>query len=193
MTHLGAMIFTDVTGEQVADEVAPSFYPDILTAGATLVWAIWRKPTHDELVRAWPARGAADNRDRAGGGGGRQPSKSCGASGIKRLPSNELWRRVERRRKGDGRAAGPYTEASVAAVAQTYLGAKVAGRSRRSASKTGQSWPRCSSRFSRAVSAGHRGELAVCKSGTCFATRKTTVELPSKSLAARQVDVATGC
>jgi hypothetical protein len=67
MTHLGAMIFTDVTGEQVADEVAPSFYPDILTAGATLVWAIWRKPTHDELVRAWPARGAADNRDRAGG------------------------------------------------------------------------------------------------------------------------------
>jgi hypothetical protein len=67
MTYMGAMIFTDVTGELVAEEAAKSFYPDVLAAGATLVWATWRKPTHEELVRAWPAHRAADGRDRARG------------------------------------------------------------------------------------------------------------------------------
>ncbi|WP_158746493.1 hypothetical protein [Acidisphaera sp. L21] len=67
MTHLGAMMFTDVTGGLVDDDIAKSFYPDVSTAGATLIWVTWRKPTHEELVKAWPARWAADDRDRARG------------------------------------------------------------------------------------------------------------------------------
>jgi hypothetical protein len=67
MTHQGAVIFIDITGEIVEDAHAKTFYPEISSAGVTLVWAIWRKPTHDELVRAWPARWSADLRDRARG------------------------------------------------------------------------------------------------------------------------------
>ena len=67
MTHLGAILFTDITGELVEDALAKRFYPDVSAAGATLVWATWRKPTHDELVKAWPARWAADIRDLARG------------------------------------------------------------------------------------------------------------------------------
>ena len=60
-------MFTDVTGELVDDDIAKSFYPDVSTAVATLIWATWRQPTHEELVKAWPARWAADDRDRARG------------------------------------------------------------------------------------------------------------------------------
>jgi hypothetical protein len=67
MTHQGAVIFTDITGELVDDAIAKRFYPDISPAGVTLAWATWRKPTHDELVKAWPARWSADTRDRARG------------------------------------------------------------------------------------------------------------------------------
>jgi hypothetical protein len=52
MTHLGAVIFTDITGELVDDDILKGFYPDASTAGATRVRATWRKPTHDELVKA---------------------------------------------------------------------------------------------------------------------------------------------
>jgi hypothetical protein len=47
--HKGALNFTHVTGEIVEDVLAMRFYPDISTAGATLVWATWRRPTHPEL------------------------------------------------------------------------------------------------------------------------------------------------
>jgi hypothetical protein len=57
MTHEGALIFTDLTGELVEDAVAQRYYPDVSSAGVTLVWATWRKPTHSELVKAWPAHG----------------------------------------------------------------------------------------------------------------------------------------
>ena len=60
MTHLGAVVFTDITGELVDDDILKSFYPDASTAGATRVWATWRKPTHDQLVKAWPSRAPAD-------------------------------------------------------------------------------------------------------------------------------------
>jgi hypothetical protein len=60
MTHLGAIVFTDITGELVEDSTARRFYPSVSSEGATLIWAIWRKATHDELVKAWPARRAAD-------------------------------------------------------------------------------------------------------------------------------------
>jgi hypothetical protein len=67
MTHQGAVIFTDVTGEIVEDDIGKRFYPDVSAAGMTLVWATWRKPSHDELVKAWPARWPADTRDLARG------------------------------------------------------------------------------------------------------------------------------
>lgn len=67
MTHQGAVIFTEVTGELVEDAIAERYYPDVSAAGVTLVWAAWRKPTHAELVKAWPARQPADTRDLAQG------------------------------------------------------------------------------------------------------------------------------
>jgi hypothetical protein len=67
MTHQGAVIFVDITGEIVDDVDAKTFYQEISSEEVTLVWATWRKPTHDELVRAWPARWSADVRDRARG------------------------------------------------------------------------------------------------------------------------------
>jgi hypothetical protein len=67
MTHLGAVIFTDITGELVDDDILKGFYPDASTAGAMRVWATWRKPAHDELVKAWPARSPADKGDPARG------------------------------------------------------------------------------------------------------------------------------
>jgi hypothetical protein len=67
ITHQGAVIFTDVTGEIVEDDIGQRFYPDVSAVGATLVWATWRKPGHDERVNAWPERRPADTRDLARG------------------------------------------------------------------------------------------------------------------------------
>jgi hypothetical protein len=67
MTRQGAVIFTDVTGELVEDAIAGRYYPDVSAAGTTLVWAVWRKPTHTELVEAWPARWPADAQELARG------------------------------------------------------------------------------------------------------------------------------
>lgn len=55
MTAYGAVLFLDVSGEVVEDDVVSHFYPTLSRAGGTLVWAIWRKPSHEELVGAWPA------------------------------------------------------------------------------------------------------------------------------------------
>jgi hypothetical protein len=67
MTHQGAVIFTGIIGELVEDALCKRFYPDVSPAGVTLVWATWRKPSHDELVKTWPARWSADMWDRARG------------------------------------------------------------------------------------------------------------------------------
>lgn len=66
-THSGIVVFTSFTGELVDDAVARRFYPEIVSSGSTLVWADWRKPTHDELVRAWPARQPASGLELARG------------------------------------------------------------------------------------------------------------------------------
>ncbi|BAU88776.1 hypothetical protein MPPM_0171 [Methylorubrum populi] len=55
-THAGCVVFEVVTGEVVEPEVAARFYPGVAAGAGTLVGAIRRRPTHDELVRAWPAR-----------------------------------------------------------------------------------------------------------------------------------------
>lgn len=67
MTHRSAVVFNDITGELVEDALARRFYPEVSTEEATLVWATWRKPTHDELIKAWPARRATDAQDLARG------------------------------------------------------------------------------------------------------------------------------
>jgi hypothetical protein len=55
MTHgAGAVIFTDIAGELVEDEVREKHYPQV--AASDLVWGDWRKPSLDELVETWPAR-----------------------------------------------------------------------------------------------------------------------------------------
>jgi hypothetical protein len=55
MTGRGAIAFVEITGECVEDEIAREYYPDIRSA-APLVWALWRRPSHEELVQVWPSR-----------------------------------------------------------------------------------------------------------------------------------------
>jgi hypothetical protein len=56
MTPAGCVMFEAVTGELVEPMMAARFYPGVVAGPATLIWATWRRPTHAELVRAWPAR-----------------------------------------------------------------------------------------------------------------------------------------
>ena len=56
MTHAGCLVFEAVTGELAEPAVAARFYPGVAAGPAALVWAAWRRPSHAELVRTWPAR-----------------------------------------------------------------------------------------------------------------------------------------
>lgn len=58
MTHAGCVVFEAVTGELVEASIGARFYPEVASGPTTLIWATRRRPTHDELVRAWPARRA---------------------------------------------------------------------------------------------------------------------------------------
>lgn len=66
-THLGCVVFEAVTGEVVEAPVAARFYPDVAAGNGTLIWASLRRPTHDELVRAWPARSPPGSSERGRG------------------------------------------------------------------------------------------------------------------------------
>ncbi|KAA0122349.1 hypothetical protein CIW48_18990 [Methylobacterium sp. P1-11] len=55
-TYVGCLVFEAVTGEVVEPSVAARFYPGVAAGAGALVWAARRRPTHDELVQAWPAR-----------------------------------------------------------------------------------------------------------------------------------------
>nr|WP_238223741.1 hypothetical protein [Methylorubrum aminovorans] len=66
-THQGCTVFEAVTGEVVDPAVAGRFYLGIVAEAGTLVWATRRRPTHDELVRAWSARGEAGPAETARG------------------------------------------------------------------------------------------------------------------------------
>jgi len=52
----GAIIFTDIAGELVEDEVREKHYPKVAAENGTLIWGDWRRPTLAELVETWPAR-----------------------------------------------------------------------------------------------------------------------------------------
>jgi hypothetical protein len=56
MTHAGCVVFEAVTGELVEPMIAARFYPGVTAGPAALIWAAWRRPSHAELVQAWPAR-----------------------------------------------------------------------------------------------------------------------------------------
>jgi hypothetical protein len=56
MTHAGPIVFEAVTGELVEPMIAARFYPGVTAGSAALIWAAWRRPSHAELVQAWPAR-----------------------------------------------------------------------------------------------------------------------------------------
>lgn len=66
-THAGCVVFEAVTGEVVEPSVATRFYPGLAAARGTLVWATRRRPTRNELIRAWPARDAAGPAETARG------------------------------------------------------------------------------------------------------------------------------
>lgn len=56
MSHEGPLVVMDVTGEIVPAEIARQHYPWSELRRDDLIWALWRRPTHDELIKAWPAR-----------------------------------------------------------------------------------------------------------------------------------------
>lgn len=56
MSHDGPLVVIEVTGEVVPAATAARHYPWSSGLSDDLIWASWRRPTHEELVRAWPAR-----------------------------------------------------------------------------------------------------------------------------------------
>ncbi|WP_198382482.1 hypothetical protein [Roseomonas sp. KE2513] len=56
MTHVGSVVFEEITGELVEPTTAARFYPAVAAGAAALIWSAWRRPSHAELVQAWPAR-----------------------------------------------------------------------------------------------------------------------------------------
>jgi hypothetical protein len=67
MTHAGPVVFEAVTGELVEPMIAARFYPGVTAGSAALIWAAWRRPSHAELVRTWPARTTPSPSDLARG------------------------------------------------------------------------------------------------------------------------------
>ncbi|MBL6082214.1 hypothetical protein JMJ56_30010 [Belnapia sp. T18] len=62
MTHAGCLMFETTTGEIAEPAVAERFYPNIATGSGSLIWAIWRTPSHAELIQAWPPHGRRPTR-----------------------------------------------------------------------------------------------------------------------------------
>lgn len=62
MSHEGPLLILEVTGEIVPDETAQRHYA-WGSAQQNLVWAKWRRPTFDELVRTWPVKRPAISSD----------------------------------------------------------------------------------------------------------------------------------
>ncbi|WP_458093345.1 hypothetical protein [Roseomonas sp. WA12] len=67
MTHTGCVVFEAVTGELVDPAIATRFYPGVAAGAAALIWATLRRPSHAELVQAWPARTPSSPADKARG------------------------------------------------------------------------------------------------------------------------------
>ncbi|GJD71550.1 hypothetical protein [Methylobacterium gnaphalii] len=102
-THAGCAVFEAVTGEIVDPSVVERFYPGVKAETGTLIWAVRRRPTHDELVRAWPAREGAGAAEVARGWW--QPTIEVLREERRRAASLERGR-ATRRSRGQGAEAG---------------------------------------------------------------------------------------
>lgn len=67
-THVKCLVQEGGTGEAVGSSVNTRFYLDFAADTGMLIWAPRRRPTHDELVRAWSAREEAESAEIAAGG-----------------------------------------------------------------------------------------------------------------------------
>jgi hypothetical protein len=67
MTHAGSVVFEAVTGGLAEPVIAARFYPGVSAGPATLIWAVWHRPSPTELVQAWPARTSPGPSDLARG------------------------------------------------------------------------------------------------------------------------------
>lgn len=56
MSHEGPLVILEVTGEVVPADTFARHYPWSSRQPDDLVWALWRRPTHAELIKTWPAR-----------------------------------------------------------------------------------------------------------------------------------------
>lgn len=99
MTHGGVVMFMDITGELAEGAIAERRYPEVSAVDVTLVWARWRKPTHAELVKAWPSRQPPGAPDLARGWW--QPTLEE-LREERRKASSVEWARNTRRAGGDG-------------------------------------------------------------------------------------------
>ena len=67
MSHDGPLVIVDITGEVVPAGIARQHYPWSAVHHDDLIWALWRRPTHDELVGTWPTRQEPEQSDFARG------------------------------------------------------------------------------------------------------------------------------
>lgn len=105
-TQVGCVVFEAVAGEVVEPPVAARFYSGVAAGTGTLIWANRRRPTHDELVRAWPARAAPDPSELARGWW--QPTIEILREERRRTASLERAQATRRSRGLDaGAVAGP--------------------------------------------------------------------------------------
>ncbi len=106
-THAGGLVFEALTGEVVEPSVAAHFYPGVKAGAAALIWAARRRPTHDELIQAWPARAVPDPAEIARGWW--QPTIEVLREERRRAASLERAQ-ATRRSRDAGRAAGTATD-----------------------------------------------------------------------------------
>lgn len=99
MTHVGCVVFEAVTGELAEPVITARFYPGVTTGPATLIWASWRRPSHAELVQAWPARTQPGPADLARGWW--QPTIEVLREERRKTASLERARETRRAKRGD--------------------------------------------------------------------------------------------
>ena len=65
-TSYGIVAFTGTSGELVETQALEKFYPGI-GLGTELIWASWRSPGLEELVKTWPAKAEPSAKERSRG------------------------------------------------------------------------------------------------------------------------------
>ena len=105
MTHLGCVVFEEITGELAEPDTVSRFYPDLHLGDATALWATWSKPTHAELVKAWPARHATEHA--ALQRGWWQPDLQTLRAERRKAASLERAQATRRERRGDAVPSQP--------------------------------------------------------------------------------------